>query len=74
MKLARHEAECAARYGTILTTLTEMRAEMQPVIEVYRGSRWAGRTLVAMLKFIALLGTVAGVIYAGFRYMKGGGA
>lgn len=70
-RLADHERDCSERYGNILQTLTALQTDLQPVVEVYRGSRFAGKALVGLLKFAALFATVAGAIYAAWAWAKG---
>ena len=67
--LARHEKECAERYGHILTRLEAMHGEIKPVLEVYRGTTFGGRVLV---RLIAMIGAVSAIVL-GWLKLKAGG-
>jgi hypothetical protein len=69
--LARHENECAERYGKILQTMTALRNEMQPIVKVYEGASFGGQALKMVLGFIILLGGAVTAIYHAFKWLKG---
>ena len=62
-QLARHEKECADRYGTILGEIRGMREEVRPVLEIWQ----AGGVAVRLIKLIALLATAVTAVWAAIR-------
>lgn len=66
--LARHEKECAERYGVILTEIRGMRSDVTPILEVYRASTMGGR---ALMKLVAFVGAVSAIVFGWLKVKTG---
>lgn len=66
--LARHEKECAERYGVILSEFKAFREDFKPLMEVYRASTFGGR---ALMKIVLFLGAVSGIAFGWLKYKAG---
>lgn len=66
--LARHEKECSERYGVILTEIRGMRADVTPILEVYKASTMGGR---ALMKLVAFIGAVSAIVIGWLKLKTG---
>ena len=66
--LARHEKECAERYGVILSEFKAFREEFKPVIEIYRASTFGGR---AIMKLVLFLASISAIAFGWLKYKAG---
>lgn len=66
-RLDNHLTACEEQNKTVLAEIRELRQAVQPVIDAYT----TGKGLVFLLKVIGYIGVAAGVLYAGFRAIRG---
>lgn len=76
-RLDNHLKECAQQNELVLSEIREMRAALQPVLDVYTTAKLGGKLLKGALQFIIYAGGAVAVIGGGLKailMMKGSGA
>lgn len=76
-RLDNHLKECAEQNDAMLTEMRQMRADLQPLINVYTTATMGAKFTRGVLQFIIYVGGAVGVIVAGFKalsMLKGNGA
>lgn len=76
-RLDNHLKECAEQNEAMLTEMRQMRADLQPIINVYTTATIGTKFLRGLLQFVIYVGGAVGVIAGGLKalsMLKGGGA